>query len=56
MIKSRRKKRAGLTSRMGARRCACRILVGKRKGKRPGKPRRRLEENIKMSLQEVGLR
>jgi hypothetical protein len=32
-----------------------RVLVGKLKGKRPlGRPRRRLEDNIKMDLQEVG--
>ena len=31
------------------------ILVGKPEGKRPlGRRRRRLEENIKMDLQEVG--
>jgi len=32
-----------------------RILVGKRKGKRPlGRPRHRWDDNIKMDLQEVG--
>ena len=32
-----------------------RILVGKPEGSRPlGRPRRRLEDNIKMDLQEVG--
>ena len=32
-----------------------RVLVGKPEGKRPlGRPRRRLEDNIKMDLQEVG--
>jgi hypothetical protein len=32
-----------------------RVLVGKRKGKRPlGIPRRRWEDNIRMDLQEVG--
>ena len=32
-----------------------RLLVGKPEGKRPlGRPRRRLEDNIKMDLQEVG--
>ena len=31
------------------------VLVGKPDGKRPlGRPRRRLEDNIKMDLQEVG--
>jgi hypothetical protein len=34
-----------------------RILVGKPEGKRsPGRPRRRWEDNVKMALQEVGLR
>jgi hypothetical protein len=34
-----------------------RILVGKPEGKRPlGRPRRRWEDNIKMDLQEVGIR
>jgi hypothetical protein len=33
----------------------CRVLVGKPEGKRPlGRPRRRLENNIKLDLQEVG--
>ena len=32
-----------------------RVLVGKPEGKRPlGRPRRRLVDNIKMDLQEVG--
>ena len=31
------------------------MLVGKTEGRRPlGRPRRRLEDNIKMDLQEVG--
>jgi len=31
------------------------VLVGKPEGKRPlGRPRRRLEDNIKMDLREVG--
>ena len=31
------------------------VLVGKPDGKRPlGRPRRRLEDNIKMDLEEVG--
>jgi hypothetical protein len=33
-----------------------RILIGKPEGKRPlGRPRRRLENNIKMHLREIGL-
>ena len=40
---------------MGEDRGVHRVLVGKPEGKRPlGIPRRRLEDNIKMDLQEVG--
>ena len=40
---------------MGEGRGAHRVLVGKPEGKRPlGRPRHRLEDNIKMDLQEVG--
>jgi hypothetical protein len=40
---------------MGVKINACRILVGKPEGKRPrGKPRRRLKDNIKMDLKEIG--
>jgi len=40
---------------MGERRGVFRILVGKPEGKRPlGRARRRLKDNIKMDLQEVG--
>ena len=43
------------TACVGARRGIYRVLVGKPEGKRSfGRPRRRLEENIKMDLQEVG--
>jgi len=39
---------------MGERRGVYRVLVGKPEGKRPlGRPRPRLEDNIKMDLQEV---
>ena len=42
-------------ARMGQRRGAYRVLVGKPEGKRSlGRPRRRWEDNIKMDLQEVG--
>jgi hypothetical protein len=42
-------------ARMGEHRGVHRVLVGKPEGKRPlGRPRRRLEDNIKMDLQEVG--
>jgi hypothetical protein len=40
---------------MGEKRAAYRILVGRPEGRRSlGRPRRRLEDNIKMDLQEVG--
>jgi hypothetical protein len=55
VIKSRRMRWAGHVARMGGKRGAYRILVGRLEGKRPlGRPRRRLEDNIKMDLQEVG--
>jgi len=41
---------------MGERRGIYRVLLGKPEGKRQlGKARRRLEDNIKMDLQEVGV-
>jgi hypothetical protein len=41
----------GNVTRMGEKRNACRILVGKPVGKRPlGRPRREREENIKMDF------
>jgi hypothetical protein len=55
MIKSRRMRWAGHVARMGEKRNACRILVGKPKGTRPlGRPRRRWLNNIKMDLRETG--
>jgi hypothetical protein len=40
---------------MGETRNVYRILVGKPEGKRPlGRPRRRLVDNIKMDLREIG--
>ena len=40
-------------ARMGEGRCVHRVLVEKPEGKRPlGRPRRKLEDNIKMDLQE----
>jgi hypothetical protein len=55
MIKSRRMRWASHVARMGEKRNACRILVGKPGGKRPlGRPRRRWEDNIKMDLRKIG--
>jgi hypothetical protein len=54
-IKSRRMRWAGHVARMGEKRGAYRILVGRPEGRRPlGRPRRRWEDNIKIDLQEVG--
>jgi hypothetical protein len=46
---------AGHVARRGKKRNAYRLLVGKPEGKRPlGRPRRRLVDNIRMDLGEVG--
>jgi hypothetical protein len=56
VIKSRRMRWAGHVARMGERRGAYRVLVGRLEGKRPlGGPRRRWEDNIKMDLREKGI-
>jgi hypothetical protein len=55
VIKSRRMRWAGQVARMGEKRNAYRILVGKPEGKRPlGRPRRRWVGNIKMDLRDIG--
>jgi hypothetical protein len=55
MIKSRSMRWAGHVARMGEKRNAYRILVGKSAGKRPlGRPRRRRVDNIKMDLRGMG--
>jgi hypothetical protein len=55
VIKSRRMRWTGHAARMGERRNAYRILVGKPDGKRPlGRPRRRWVDNVKVDLREVG--
>jgi hypothetical protein len=55
IMKSRRMRWAGHVARMGGKRNAYRLLVGKPEGKRPfGRPRCRLVDNIKMDLVEVG--
>jgi hypothetical protein len=51
MVKSRRMRWAGNLARMGEKRNAHRILVGKRP---LGRPRRRWMDNIKMDLREIG--
>jgi hypothetical protein len=57
MIKSKIMKWAGHVAWIGERRGVYGVLVEKPEGKRPlGKFRRRLEDNIKMDLQEVGSR
>jgi len=46
---------AGHVARMGERRGAFRVSVGKPEGKKSlGRPRHRKEDNIKMDIQEVG--
>jgi hypothetical protein len=55
IIKSRRMRWAGHVARIGEKRNAYRILVGKPEGKRPpGRPKRRWEDNIKMEFRETG--
>jgi hypothetical protein len=55
VAKSRRMRWAGHVARMGGRRCAYRVLLGRSEGMGlPGRPRRRWENNIKNVLQQVG--
>jgi hypothetical protein len=55
MIKLKEDEIGGACSTNGEKRSTHRILVGKKEGKRPlGRPRRRLENNIKMDLREIG--
>jgi hypothetical protein len=55
MFKSRRMSWAGHVARMGEKRTACRILVGKSEGKKPlGIKRRRWVDNIKIDLKKIG--
>jgi hypothetical protein len=54
IIKSRRKRWAGHVARMGEKRNAYWLLVGKPEGRRQlGRPRRRWVDNIKMDLLEM---
>ena len=56
VIKSRRMRWAGHVARMGERRGVYRVLLEKHEGKRPlGRPRRRLEDNIKIGFSESGM-
>jgi hypothetical protein len=53
-MKSRRMRLAVYVARMGEKRNASMLLVGKPKGKsRLGRSRRRLVDNIKMELREI---
>jgi hypothetical protein len=55
ILKSRRMRWEGHVARMGEKRNAYRILVGKPEGKRPlGRPRHKWEYNIKMDLRGIG--
>jgi hypothetical protein len=55
MIKSRRIRWAGHVARMGEKRDAYRILVGKPEGKRPlGRPRCRWVDNVQIDLRKMG--
>jgi hypothetical protein len=54
LMKSRRMRLTGHVASMGEKRGAYKILVGKSQGRRPfGRPKYRLENNIKMDLQEI---
>jgi hypothetical protein len=55
IIKSRRMRWAGHVARMGAKRNAYRLLMGKPEGKRPlGRQSCRWVDNIRMDIGEVG--
>jgi hypothetical protein len=55
MIMSRRMRWTGHLARVGEKRSAYRLLVGKLEGKRPlGRARRRWVDNIKIGLGEIG--
>jgi hypothetical protein len=43
----------GNATRMGEIRNPCKVLVGNFEGKRPRRPRRRWEDNIRMDLGEI---
>ena len=57
MIKSRRLRWAGQLARMEEGRSAFKLITGKTTGKRSlGRPRRRLEDNVRMNVKEIGTR
>jgi hypothetical protein len=57
VIKSRKLRWAGHLARMEEGRSASKILTGKPTGKRHlGKPRRRWEDNIRVDLEEIGIK
>ena len=57
VIKSRILRWAGYVARMEEGRSAFKILTGKLTGTRSlGRPRRRLEDNIRMTLKEIGIK
>jgi hypothetical protein len=54
-IKSRRMRWAEHVARMGEEKNMYRVFMGKPEGKRPlGRPRRRLEDGIKIDLRKIG--
>ena len=56
VIKSRRLRWAGHVARMEEGRSAFKIVTGRPTGKRPlGRSRRKLEDNIRMDLEEIGI-
>ena len=56
MIKYRRLRWAGHVARMEKGRTAFKMLTGEPTGNRPlGRPRRRLEDNIRMDLEEISI-
>jgi hypothetical protein len=55
MVKSRRMRWTGHVARIGEKRNAYRLLMGKPEGRRPlGRPRRRWVDNIRMDLRGMG--
>jgi hypothetical protein len=55
IVKARRMRWAGHVTRMGEKRNAYRLLVGKPEGRKPlGRPRRRWLDNIRTDLVEMG--